>query len=281
MFAQIRLILIALSALLFAYGGYLFWSGKSMVEEKRRTARPRVATLDDLALNPPTKSGEWYRITDGVASLPRAVLMDSNGSRGSQAVKNAPFLLFMPVLQGKDAAIPETVARFEERPAVILVVRSRNKTYRETYLSLMQLQSSDPRTTDSWLAQNRETVMIRPPFTGLLMRRDNFGARSAWAGTMNAEFAPHGWILLEGSKPILSDNAELAIGLTLMMGVPTVWLFGLLFAGKLDPPDDEQTVGDHPAGRIAVAAATAPGAFVMPSAMPADAGETDTKTPRR
>lgn len=277
MFAQIRLILIFISALIFAYGGWMFWTGKTVVEHARNSAKPRAITLDELAVNPPQKSGEWYKITDGGASLSRGLLQDLGDE--SSTVKNAPFFLFVPILSKRDAAKTETVGRIsDERPLALVVLRSKNKEYRQTYRTLTKIQSAPSRTTNEWLLQNKKRLIIQPPFTGVLRRLHVNTTQNRGFTEMHVDLQGGGWMLLEGEKPTIPDNPQVAIGLVLMMGLPTIWLFGLLFAGKLDPPDDEPLAGASPT-KVAQETVAAPGSFVMPSAMPV-AEEPPTKTPR-
>ncbi|MBC7804957.1 MAG: hypothetical protein H7145_02285, partial [Akkermansiaceae bacterium] len=252
MLDRFRLPLLIVSLLIVLYGGWAFWSGREAVEQQRRTARPREATLDDLVLNPPRKNGEWYTITDGAASIPRSVLEDYKG--GSDPVANAPFFLYAPILRGKDAARIETVEQLrEDRPAVSVLLRTQDKGHARTYRTMMGLQSSDSRTTDAWLAQNHKQLVIRAPFTGLLLRRQTGSLQNANLARVNADYLAQGWILAEGKKPAVDENPQVVLGLTLIMGVPTVWLFGLLFAGKLDPPDDEMSATNRAPGAVKTA----------------------------
>ncbi|MBC8138449.1 MAG: hypothetical protein H8F28_21425 [Fibrella sp.] len=278
MFDRFRMILLVPSLLIFLYGGWMFWSGKVAVDEQRRTAKPREATLDDIVLNPPRKNGEWYRITDGGASIPRSVMEEYDS--GPNRVANAPFFLYAPILRDKDVAKAETVAQLSGgKPPVIVVLRSQNKEHGKTYRAMRQLQSADYRTTDEWLAQNHKQVIIQPPFTGLLIRRSISPLQNSGPSRVNADYLQKGWILLEGKKPMVGENAQVALGLGLLMGIPTVWLFGLLFAGKLDPPDDDPFPISHPA-KAASTTVAVPDAFVMPSETPV-AEDSVTKTPRR
>lgn len=276
MLEQFRLLLIIPSAILFLYGGWQFWSGKQSVEEKRRTAKPRVVTLGYLALNPPRKNGEWYQITDGGASLSHAILMDTPGSASKE---NAPFFLFAPILSRDLTDKPQTMNQFMgKRPFAQIVLRTQNKEYKATYKTLLTLRTSDTRTVDSWIAQNHRSLVIKPPFTGTLIRRSTSPIQDRVTGGVHAEYPKDGWILLEGKRPNIADNAQLALGLCLMMGVPTVWMFGLLFAGKLDPPDEEPLPGARP---VAEPDSVEPAVLAMTSAMPVAPEETQTKTPRR
>ncbi len=287
MLDRFRLPLICLSALIFVYGGWMFWGGKSAVDAERATRKPRPVTLDELVLDPPKKVGEWVSITDGDAYLARAVVVQDKVADVGARYDSGPFMLYIPLLPsshvGRTGASGEAEASGEGD--FFIVIRSIDKQRKESFRQMRELGTPGSRkiagaTATAWLTRNRAELVIPAPFTGTLVPRK----LETFHGGMpdGSGFHEKGWVLLENRKPPIVDNAQLALGLMLVMGVPTVWIFALLLTGKLNPPDDDPLAMTDRSRPVATTAVTDPStnSSVMPGAMPLE-DEPTKKTPRR
>ena len=245
MLDRFRIPLIVFTALAMLYGAWLFHVGRQSVETERRTRKPKLVTIDDLVLNPPKKIGNWVTITDGGASLARAAFFSTVDLPSIERQGLGEVAVYAPIFPGKMAYNTETrEALREQQPEVYLVIRTEKPEVIAVSKTLHKLRGANEETSNAWLLQNKKALVLRPPFTGMLFpRRDNKRGEPP-EGKINGILSNDGWVLQEGAKPPLAESSQVAWGLALLMGLPTVWLFALLFTGKLDPPEDEPTAGE-------------------------------------
>lgn len=252
-------------------GASLFWNGKTVADAERKNRKPLSVTRDALLTNPPKKAITWVKITDGEVSLSRGLRAQIRGAN-----PDAYHFLYVPVLSPKETARSLTLRQIiGEQPKHLILLRTGDEKRIALYDAMKPLESSSERTMNAWLKQNRDGLIVRPPFTGLLVRRslDPF----AKAVPAKSGFAKDGYILWENEKPPIAASAPVAGGLALLMGVPTLWIFALLIAGKFDPPDDNygDAPGNAPSSLPTNAAPRrvtipAPTSSVMPSAPPVE-----------
>ena len=270
MLDRFRLPLLVVSGALMLWGASLFWHGKIAADAERKNRKPQPVTRDSLLTNPPTKGVTWVTLTDGNAVLTRSHLMDF----GRPGVANAPFYLYVPVLSAKEAAASFTTEAISaNRNKYSVMLRTNDKKRKSLFQAMSALTKGSRRTADTWLAQNRAALQLKPPFTGLLVRRALDPADKMLPA--KSGFAPDGYVLWEGATPPVVAPEPVALGLAILMGVPTLWVFALLLTGKFDPPDDatpsitapagtpSDTVDDAAQGRVNI---PAPSGSVMPSA---------------
>ncbi|MBC8141368.1 MAG: hypothetical protein H7Y38_07995 [Armatimonadetes bacterium] len=261
MLDRFRLPLLLVSAVLMIWGATLFWNGKTTTDAERKNRKPLSLTRDALLTNPPKTAITWVKITDGNAPLSRALRL----RRGTNP--DAPTFLYVPLVSPKEAERSLDLRQLaQEKPNYLVMIRATDKKRVALYNALKPLESSSVRTTDTWLSQNRDAVTLRPPFTGLLVRRGFDPLAKVVAAPPG--FAPDGYILWENEEPLMVATAPVATGLALLMGVPTLWIFALLITGKFDPPDDDPVGASTPteaSGRVNI---PAPSGSVMPSAPP-------------
>lgn len=285
MFDKLRNPLLLLTAFAMLYGAWQFYAGREVVETERRTRKPKSVTLDDLVLNPPKKIGEWVTITDGGASLPRATYRNPEMLPETLRRVMPEVAVYAPIFPTRLAYKTETQHTLKTvEPDVYVVLRTEKPDVMKRTRTFLNLSHADAGTIDQWLEQNKHTVVLRPPFTGTLFPRREPHLGDPPEAQVNGLLHANGFVLYEGSKPPIAENVQVAWGLTLLMGLPTVWLFALLFAGKLDPPDDAPVAGEIPAARTAPLANNTPSgsgrtySASSSSAMPIG---NETQTPRK
>jgi len=203
MLDRLRVPLIVVTSLLFVYGAFTFWQGKSAVETDRAQLKPKEISLYDLEVTEPKNFG-WYRITKASSVLLKGVAVNV-GATSAKESKRVDGVYF-PLIKTTEIPRPYMVGKEEPAlPPVFVMVCSKEKSRKQMAELIFRMQNEKSDTLNDWIEQNRSELLSDQPVEGILHKP--FGGDMQYLlGSYHGTFERDFWILEENRKPLPKDN---------------------------------------------------------------------------